>query len=47
MAPTIKELRISDSDWTEINNIVKALKPAKITTTICWRFLQFMVNLQN
>ena len=30
-------MRISDSDWTEINNIVNALKPAKITTTIFQR----------
>ena len=37
MTPTIKELRISDSDWTETKNIVNALKPAKITTTIFHR----------
>ncbi|KAF2883044.1 hypothetical protein ILUMI_23121 [Ignelater luminosus] len=32
MSPTIKELHISAADWTEIEDIVSALKPAKIAT---------------
>ncbi|KAF2905138.1 hypothetical protein ILUMI_01046 [Ignelater luminosus] len=32
MSPTIKELHISTADWAEIENVVSAVKPAKIAT---------------
>jgi len=45
MTPTIKELRLTDSDWTEINNIINALKPAKVTTSIFQREKLFVGDL--